>query len=362
MSISEIRVKFDSKAKKTLRDINMNALKRGIQHNIGIKQSNNIEDILPDQNEIRSILDDNKVNFNFIENEIGNIAWNKPEVFACMLALYLSDEQLERSKTWQDVRDFYIFDESNYNYSNDEGEDEGGNSNCACGKSISHSWIAKNIEYNTKIIIGKDCALKHKLVTKEEHTRMCKKEKQHRDFFVCTHCKKRCGDRKAIHEKQLKTCQNCIVLKQREKKERQKIIKQKLEFENRKKFPKCQFIGCSKNLDPSKPFRTCWKHKGLTLPKSTLCDSCDNTINQYHKTRTCFKCQSNQDKIERICETPNCEQVFEVTPSQVSWKKICFECYQSNKLKQDIADESCINNQLSLIGNDDFDDAALALL
>ncbi len=68
MSISEIRVKFDSKAKKTLRDINKQALLKGIQHNINIKKGSNIEDILPDQNEIRSILDDNKVKFNFIEN------------------------------------------------------------------------------------------------------------------------------------------------------------------------------------------------------------------------------------------------------------------------------------------------------
>lgn len=359
MSVSEIRVRFDSRAKKTLRDINKKALLRGIQHNIGIKKGNNVENILPEQNEIRSILDDNKVNFNFIENEIGNISWNKPEVFACMLGLYLSDEQLERSQTWQDVRDFYRFDESEYNYSSDT--EEGGNSNCACGKSISHSWIAKNIDYSTNVIIGKDCALKHELVTKEQHSQMSKTEKKHRDFFVCTHCKKRCGDRKALHEQQSKTCENCIVLKQREKKERQNIKKKKLEFENRKKYPKCQFPGCSKNLDSTKPFRTCWEHKGLPLSKSTPCDSCNNTINQYHKTRTCFKCQSSEDKIEKICETPNCEEVFTVTFAESSWKKICFECYYSNKIKQEIADESFLDEELSLIGTGDFNEAALAL-
>ena len=42
MALSEIRVKFDSRAKKTLSDINKKALLRGIQHNIDVKKGNKI--------------------------------------------------------------------------------------------------------------------------------------------------------------------------------------------------------------------------------------------------------------------------------------------------------------------------------
>jgi hypothetical protein len=334
---SEIRVAFDKNAKKTINIIKKKAFNDGILQNLQNTKAENPFDIIPDQNILRDILEDNKYNFTFIKNENSNITWHNPEIFACMLAIHISDSQLESATSWQDVRDYYIFINESYNYNNEPDENQG--ARCACGHLIRHLYIAQlRDNMNIQRIIGRDCALKHKLITKEENSKLAKNEKLHRDFFICKVCQKRCGDKKAIHESQIQTCQNCIVENKRKERQSRKNIYSKKRQADRKNNPKCQIPNCNYQLNYLSTYRTCYKHKGYPLPESILCDSCDNTLPSFHKTRTCIECKPN---IEKACE--GCDKLIEVAHHEVSWKKKCHECYYSDKLKSIIEDEKFLN-------------------